>query len=118
MNKQPTVVGFSQIFKRDLKRLIKKYHHIENDINPFLETLKNGETPGDQIPGIGYPVYKERLPNRDSQSGQSGGYRVIYYLRTATEVLILTIYVKSEQSDIALERIRSIIAEEIEPPVE
>ncbi|MEP0918136.1 hypothetical protein NC981_15015 [Leptolyngbya sp. DQ-M1] len=60
---------------------------------------------------MGYPVFKLRVRNSDTQKGKSGGYRLIYYLRTVTGIILLTIYTKSEQVDIAADDIRSIISE-------
>jgi mRNA-degrading endonuclease RelE of RelBE toxin-antitoxin system len=67
--------------------------------------------PGDQIPDIGYAVFKLRVRNSDTQKGKSGGYRLIYYVKTAMAIILLTIYTKSEQVDIAADDLRSIIAE-------
>lgn len=61
--------------------------------------------------GIGYTAYKVRLSSQDMQRGKSGGYRVIYYLRTVRRVVMLDIYAKSDQSDIAPEIVRSLIEE-------
>jgi mRNA-degrading endonuclease RelE of RelBE toxin-antitoxin system len=62
--------------------------------------LKNGETPGDRLQDIeNYIAYKVRLPNRDMQRGKSGGYRVIYYVRTADRIFLMRIYTKSEQEN-------------------
>ncbi|MCU7890466.1 MAG: hypothetical protein KZQ78_02180, partial [Candidatus Thiodiazotropha sp. (ex Ustalcina ferruginea)] len=36
----------------------------------------------------------------DAKRGKSGGYRIIYYLHTQESVLLVTIYSKTEQSDI------------------
>jgi len=41
-----------------------------------------------------------RVRNTSATRGKSGGYRIIYYLQTATDVLLVAIYSKSEQSDI------------------
>jgi len=41
-----------------------------------------------------------RVRNTSATRGKSGGYRTIYYLQTTTDVLLVTIYSKSEQSDI------------------
>lgn len=67
--------------------------------------------PGDQIPDVGYAVFKLRVRNSDTQKGKSGGYRLIYYVKTARGIILLTIYTKSEQVDIAADDLRSIIAE-------
>ncbi|VXD20049.1 type II toxin-antitoxin system RelE family toxin [Planktothrix paucivesiculata] len=112
MSKQPLIqVEVSPIFKRNLHTLVKKYRSIRNDIQPIIEQLERGELPGDQIPEIGYVVFKLRVRNSDIQKGKSGGYRLIYYIKTATAIILLTIYAKSEQVDIAADDIRSIIRE-------
>ncbi len=76
----------------------------------MIEQLEQGELPGDQIPGVGYAVFKLRVRNSDTQKGKSGGYRLIYYVKTATGIILLTIYIKSEQVDIAADEIQSIIS--------
>jgi len=112
MSKQPLIqVEVSPTFKRNLRTLAKKYRSIRNDIQPIIEQLERGELPGDQIPEIGYVVFKLRVRNSDIQKGKSGGYRLIYYIKTATAIILLTIYAKSEQVDIAADDIRSIIRE-------
>jgi hypothetical protein len=45
------------------------------------------------------------------KKGKSGGYRLIYYVQTSTGIILLTIYAKSEQVDIAAEEIQEIIEE-------
>jgi mRNA-degrading endonuclease RelE of RelBE toxin-antitoxin system len=50
-----------------------------------------------------------RVKNSNVQKGKSGGYRIIYYLKTQTYIVLLTIYSKSEQSDITANQIKRII---------
>jgi hypothetical protein len=50
-----------------------------------------------------------RVRNSDIQKGKSGGYRLIYYVKTSTAIVLLTIYSKSEQEDIAAEELLEII---------
>ncbi len=104
-------VEASPTFNRNLRNLTKKYRNIRNDIQPVIEQLERGELPGDKISGIGYEVFKLRVRNSDIQKGKSGGYRLIYYVKTAKGIILLTVYTKSEQADIADDEIRSIIAE-------
>jgi mRNA-degrading endonuclease RelE of RelBE toxin-antitoxin system len=73
--------------------------------------LRAGEVPGDQIQGVGYTVYKARVKNSDLQRGKSGGYRIVYYLRTTTTLILLTIYAKTQQADVSTEELRQIIKE-------
>lgn len=54
-------------------------------------------------------MFKVRLRNTDAHRGKSGGYRVIYYLETEEQTVLLTIYSKSDQSDMPTDVIRRII---------
>jgi mRNA-degrading endonuclease RelE of RelBE toxin-antitoxin system len=101
-------VQFTPEFKRNLRTLAKKYRHIRDDVDPVIEALQAGEILGDQIPGVGYTLFKVRVRNQDSARGKSGGYRVIYYLRTSTNIIMVTIYSKTEQADISAAQIRRI----------
>ena len=104
-------VQFTPEFKRNLRTLAKKYRHIRDDVAPVVEALQAGEMLGDQIPGVGYTPFKVRVRNQDSARGKSGGYRVIYYLRTSTNIIMVTIYSKTEQADISAAQIRRIVGE-------
>ncbi len=108
---EPREVRFTPEFKRNLRQLAKKYRRIRSDIQPIIDALITGELPGDQIQGIGFPVYKVRVRNSDSQRGKSGGYRIIYYQPTAAAIILITLYSKSEQQDIAPGEIRKILYE-------
>jgi mRNA-degrading endonuclease RelE of RelBE toxin-antitoxin system len=79
--------------------------------------LQAGDFVGDQIPGTGYTVFKVRVRNSDIQKGKSAGYRLIYQLESPTSVLLLLIYSKLDQIDVALQEIQSVIAEfqELDP---
>jgi mRNA-degrading endonuclease RelE of RelBE toxin-antitoxin system len=109
MTNEPRRVVFSGWFKKELKQLYKRYRHIQSDIQPLIRELERGEEPGDQVPGVGYPVYKVRVRNSDIPKGKSGGYRVLYYVRTAHLIVLITIYAKSDQADISRDLLRKII---------
>jgi len=66
---------------------------------------------GNKVQGTGYTIFKVRIRNSDVSRGKSGGYRAIYYLKTPTMIILVTIYSKTEQSDISPARIRKILAE-------
>ena len=98
-------------FKRNLRILAKRYRSIRADIQPVIEQLQSGELPGDQIPGVGYQIFKVRVKNRDIRKGKSAGYRLIYYVKTLEKIILVTIYSKSDQADISQAEIQSIVAE-------
>lgn len=96
-------------FKKDLAKLAKRYRSIRKDLNPLIEQLQKGEAIGDRISGNKYQVFKVRLKNSNIQKGKSAGYRVIYYLKTQTKIILATIYSKSDQTDISNTTIEEII---------
>ncbi|MEG4489246.1 type II toxin-antitoxin system RelE/ParE family toxin [Microcoleus sp. D2_18a_B4] len=98
-------------FQRDLRTLAKRYRNIRNDIQPVIEQLQAGELPGSRIPGMEYEIFKVRIKNSDIQKGKSAGYRAIYYLKTSDSIVLVTIYSKSDLSDIAAETVREILAQ-------
>lgn len=81
-------------FRRELKRLAKKYPSIPGDYNLLLHSLQDN-------PHLGTPLgdncYKVRLLIRSKNTGKSGGARVITYLKIERESIhLLSIYDKSE----------------------
>jgi mRNA-degrading endonuclease RelE of RelBE toxin-antitoxin system len=108
---QKIQIGFTPEFKRSLRMLAKKYRHIRSDIEPIIDQLQKGIVVGDQIPEVGYPIFKVRAINRDIQKGKRSGYRLIYYRKTKTDIILVTIYSKLDQADISPKEIRNIIRE-------
>ena len=104
-------VSFTPEFKRNVRQLAKKYRHIKSDIQPVIEQLEAGETPGDQIRRTYSTVFKVRIKNTDITKGKRSGYRMIYYLKTRESVVLITIYSKTEQGDISSDTIRRIISD-------
>jgi mRNA-degrading endonuclease RelE of RelBE toxin-antitoxin system len=93
------IVIATKDFKRELKRLGKKYKSLRSDIAALgLELLEN---PTMGI-AIGQGCYKIRLAITAKNKGKSGGGRVITHVRVVEDtVFLLSIYDKSEQEDIA-----------------
>jgi len=104
-------ISYTPEFKRNLRRLAKKYRQIRSDLDPLLQQLQAGDLVGEQIPRLEYTLFKVRVRNRNLQKGKSAGYRVIYYLKTTTQIILVTIYSKSEQGDITAEQIHRILKE-------
>jgi mRNA-degrading endonuclease RelE of RelBE toxin-antitoxin system len=94
-------------FKKEAKRLSKKFPSLKAELTELNETLTNQ-------PDIGTPLgnnsYKIRLAIRSKGKGKSGGGRVITYLvNDNNEVYLLTIYDKSELDNIDDKILKSII---------
>lgn len=104
-------IRFTPEFKRNLRALARKYRHIRSDIQPVIDELQAGNFVGDQIPRTGYTIYKVRVLNSDLRKGKRAGYRFIYYLKRQDQIILITIYSKTEQSDISVAKLQHIVQE-------
>lgn len=102
-------VFFTKEFKKNVRKLSRKYRRIKDDLSPVITRLQNGEILGTRITGVKHEIYKMRLVNSSINKGKSGGFRLIYYLRLKDELILLTIYSKSDQTDISATDIVNIV---------
>lgn len=112
-NSQLINIDLTPEYRRNLKSLAKKYRNIRSDLQPLILELQQGNIVGDRLTGFGLElyVYKVRVKNSNIKNGKSAGYRLIYLLESKTSILLLTIYSKSEQEDITINEINSILNE-------
>jgi len=93
-------------FKKDVKKLLKKYRSIKIDILGLIEKLEKDYTIGIDL---GSNLYKIRVKNSDI-GGKSGGYRVIYYTKlTNNRIYLLTIFSKTQKENIDIKSLKPII---------
>ena len=104
-------VEYTPEFKRNLRVLAKKYRHIRSDVQPVIDQLRAGEIIGDRVPRTRYTIFKVRVRNSDIRKGKRSGYRLIYHLKTPTNVIFVTIYSKLDQGDVSAEQIRRTLIE-------
>lgn len=91
-------VVLSNNFKKEAKRLIKKYPSLKSEIKELGNTLSLTPTLG---LSLGDQVYKIRLAIKSKNRGKSGGARVIsYVIIDETTVLLLSIYDKGDKVNI------------------
>lgn len=106
----PTIqVEFAPEFEHQIRILYKRYRQIRSDVQTVIEQLQSGELPGDRLPGLSVTAFKVRAKNSDIQKGKSAGYRIIYQVETPTKIILLTIYSKSDQSNIGVKEIKQIV---------
>jgi mRNA-degrading endonuclease RelE of RelBE toxin-antitoxin system len=113
MSEQPISIQVDATvkFQKKVKSLEKKYQNIRDDVRPIIEQLEAGELPGNRIVGLDVEIYKVRVRNRNTNRGKSGGYRLIYYVKTSNRIILVTIYSKSEQEDIEAGEIEDVLSE-------
>lgn len=87
----------SESFKKQIKRLRKKYPHVVDDLLQIIETFD----PNNSIV-IGNGIFKIRIASRDMKKGKSGGFRAYVYVYYKKNLLVpLCIYPKSETESIS-----------------
>ncbi len=109
-------IRVSKPFKRQFKRLQKKYFSLTNDLEKLTEELKLNPELG--IP-LGKNLFKLRLAIQSKKGGKSGGARVITHLETILSfdlesqnqkiITLVTIYDKSEIGNISAKEIELIL---------
>jgi mRNA-degrading endonuclease RelE of RelBE toxin-antitoxin system len=96
-------------FKRQAKKLLKKYNSLTAELQTFEQSLINDPVQGQSI---GQNAYKVRVAVKSKGKGKSGGLRVITYLITdEEEIYLLTIYDKSEMESVDNKTLKEIIKE-------
>ncbi len=94
-------------FKKEAKRLIKKYPSLKSELSELSDILLNNPETGI---ALGNNAYKVRLAIRSKGKGKRGGARIITYLVTEEkEIYLLTIFDKSEFENIDDKILKKII---------
>ncbi|TAH27462.1 MAG: hypothetical protein EAZ07_00885 [Cytophagales bacterium] len=85
-------------FRKELKKLAKKYHSLKTDLKLLFESLEKNPEQGT---AIGRNCYKIRISISSKGKGKSGGARVITNIVITEEtVYLLSIYDKSEKENL------------------
>lgn len=99
-------------FAKDLKRLAKRYRSIKQDYANLLESLHENPLQGVDL---GKNLRKVRMAITAKGKGKSGGARVITFTvvitQTDAEIMLLTIYDKSEKDNITDTELLEILKE-------
>ena len=85
-------------FKKELKKLAKKYHSLKTDLAALFETLAINPEQG---VSLGNNCYKIRLAIASKNKGKSSGARLITnFVITDETVYLLSIYDKSDKENL------------------
>jgi hypothetical protein len=93
-------------FKKSVKTLFKRYKLISKDLADLEKELQEDTHAGVDL---GSGCFKIRLKNSSVPTGKSGGFRVIYFLRTQEKIYLLEIYSKSDLDNIDEKRLVEIL---------
>lgn len=94
-------------FRKEAKKLIKKYHSLKNEIETLGKELSKNPTLGTPL---GNNCYKIRLSIASKGKGKSGGARVITYIFVNERtVYFLSLYDKSEKENITDQELKNLL---------
>jgi mRNA-degrading endonuclease RelE of RelBE toxin-antitoxin system len=94
-------------FKKEAKRLSKKYPSFKSELSELIEQLEVNPTLGTPL---GNDIYKIRLAIASKNKGKSGGARVLTFVKiTQTTVLLFSVYSKSEIDNLSDKAIKELI---------
>ncbi len=100
-------VLYSSNFKKEAKKLAKKYASLRNDLDALIEELQESPDSGTLV---GKNCYKIRMAITSKGKGKSGGARVITFVKiTETEVYLLSIFDKSDKDNISDKELAELI---------
>ena len=102
----PTRVDTLPIFDRDARRLRRKYPSLTDTLANLADELKRGQRPGTRVLRVAAAVHKVRLPNPSAGRGKSGGFRILYHVKSRDQVILIALYSKTERADITDAEIR------------
>ncbi|MFN8347293.1 MAG: type II toxin-antitoxin system RelE/ParE family toxin [Spirosomataceae bacterium] len=110
-----TQVELLEEFKRDFKRLAKKFRALPEELEALINVL---EINPEQGTDLGSGLRKIRLSSKSKGRGKSGGFRVITYyveqIRNDKIVYLVTIYDKSEFSTVQKSDLMKLIKDALE----
>jgi mRNA-degrading endonuclease RelE of RelBE toxin-antitoxin system len=100
-------IEISPNFKKEAKRLTKKYSSLKTELTFLIQELEVNPTLGTPL---GNDIYKIRLSIASKNKGKSGGARVLTFVKiTQTKVLLFSIYNKGEVDNLTEKEIQELI---------
>jgi len=100
-------IELSANFKKEAKRLSKKYPSLKTELAELFDELQENPTLGTPL---GNDIYKIRLGISSKNKGKSGGARILSFVKvTQTTVLLFSIYSKGEIDNFSDKKIQELI---------
>jgi len=94
-------------FKRDLKKLSKKFPSLKDDFANFIEILELNPKQGTSL---GNNCYKIRMAIASKGKGKSGGSRIVtYVIDSESLIYLLSIYDKSDKENISNKELKELL---------
>lgn len=104
-------IELSSNFKKEAKRLTKKYPSLKTELAQLFTELEENPTIGTPL---GNDIFKIRFAVASKNKGKSAGARVLSFVKvTQTTVLLFSIYNKGEVDSLTDKEIKELIKDYI-----
>ena len=94
------------IFLKEAKQLSKKFKLLKQDLQDLIQDITINKDFGVDL---GSNLYKKRVKNSSIPTGKSGGFRVIIYYQVEDNIVLISIYSKTQKDNINDEEIEDIL---------
>ena len=100
------MVEYSDNFLKEAKKLSKKFKLLKNDLKIALQEVQDENLLGT---ALGYDLYKKRVKNSSIPTGKSGGFRIIIYHKVENEIILISIYSKTQKESLTDDELRFLV---------
>ena len=100
------MIKYSNSFLKEAKKLSKKFKLLKTDLKIAVNEIEKENDPGTPL---GYNLYKKRVKNSSIPTGKSGGFRVILYKKVEDEIILISIYSKTQKESLSDDELRVLV---------
>ncbi|OCL89479.1 type II toxin-antitoxin system RelE/ParE family toxin [Arcobacter porcinus] len=97
---------YTDNFLREAKQLSKKFKLLKQDLKDSIQDITIN---GNLGVNLGSNIYKKRVKNSSIPTGRSGGFRVIIFHQIEENIVLISIYSKTEKANISDKEIDDIL---------
>ena len=99
-------IQYTDNFLKEAKQLSKKFKLLKQDLQDLIQDITINKDFGVDL---GSNLYKKRVKNSSIPTGKSGGFRVIIYYQVEDNIVLISIYSKTQKDNISDEDIEDIL---------
>jgi hypothetical protein len=96
------MIEYSNNFLKEAKKLSKKFKLLKSDLKIAVQEIENSEI---GVP-LGFDLYKKRVKNSLIPTGKSGGFRIIVYKKIKDNIILISIYSKTQKESLSVDELR------------
>ncbi|MGM0519799.1 MAG: type II toxin-antitoxin system RelE/ParE family toxin [Campylobacterota bacterium] len=100
------MIEYSDNFLKEAKKLSKKYKLLKTDLKQAVNEITTNKDLGVYL---GCELYKKRVKNSSIPTGKSGGFRVIIYKQVEENIILISIYSKTDKETLSDEELTELV---------